>query len=107
MNTRKLWHRKSRWERVPDVVNNLPRVLGSSLAALDAAQTALGSTMEAVDAAKATPNMSRSANVNKSDRLSPVRGGLIVVGSAVAVALGSAAVSSVRRRENAETYNAS
>ena len=98
MNARDLWRPKSSWERVPDVVSNLPRVLNSSLTAIDAARTALDSTMSAVDAAKASPP-NKSA---KRIRLSPIRGGLLLAGSAIAVGLGSAAVSSARRRD-AET----
>jgi hypothetical protein len=95
MNPRDLWHRKSGWERVPDVVSNLPRVLNSSLTAVDAARTALDSTMSAVDAAKSSPPM----KPEKSGGLSPIRGGLLLVGSALVIGLGSAAVSSARRRD--------
>lgn len=97
-----LWHRKSGWDRVPEVVSNLPRVINSSLTAVDAARTALNSTLSAVDAAKATPPM----KPDKSGGLPPIRGGLLVVGSALAVGLGSAAVSSLRRR-GTETDNSS
>ncbi len=102
MNPRELWPKKRRWERVPDVVNNLPRVLNSSLTAVDAVRTALDSTMSVVDAAKANP----STNREKSGGLSPIRGGLVLIGSAFAIGLGSAAVSSARSRD-AETENAS
>lgn len=96
MNPRDLWQRKSGWERVPDVVSNLPRVLNSSLTAMDAARTALDSTMSAVDAAKARPPM----KTERSGGMSPIRGGLLLVGSTLAIGLGSAAVSSVRRRDS-------
>lgn len=96
MNPRNLWYRKTGWERVPDVVSNLPRVLNSSLTAVDAARTALDSTMSAVDAAKAGP----AVKPQRSGGLSPIRGGLLLVGSALAVGLASAAVSSARRRDN-------
>jgi len=102
MNSRDLWHRKSGWERVPDVVNNLPRVLNSSLTAVDAVRTALDSTMSVVDAAKANPSM----KPKKSGGRSPIRGGLLLIGSAFAVGLGSAAVSSARSRDT-QTDNAS
>ncbi len=95
MNLMNVWHRRTGWERVPDVVSNLPRVLNSSLTAVDAARTALDSTMSAVDAAKASPTL----KPQKSGGLSPIRGGLLLVGSALAVGLGSAAVSSMRRRD--------
>ncbi len=95
MNSRNLWHRKTSWERLPNVVSNLPRVLNSSLTAVDAARTALDSTMSAVDAAKASP----AVKPQRSGGLSPIRGGLLLVGSALAVGLGSAAVSSMRRRD--------
>jgi hypothetical protein len=107
MNPRDLWRRKSGWERMPDVVSSVPRVLGSSLAALDAASTALDSTMEAMDAAKMRPKTSRSIKREKPGRRSPIRRGLIAAGSVIVIGLGSAAVSSVRRRENHETHDAS
>jgi hypothetical protein len=100
MNPRDLWHRRTGWERMPDVVSNLPRVLNSSLAAVDATRMALDSTMNAVDAAKAGPRAGRSIKLGKSRGLFPVRVGLIGVGSAVAIGLGSAAVSSIRQRES-------
>ncbi len=94
-----LRHRKSGWERMPDVVGNLPRVLNSSLVAVEAARTALDSTMDAVDAARARSNVSRPAKAEKPGGRSPIRGGLIAVGGAVAIGLGSAAVSSLRQRQ--------
>jgi hypothetical protein len=99
MNPRDLWHRKTGWQRVPNVVSNLPRVLDSSLAAVDAARLALDSTMNAVDAAKGT-SAGRLVKSGKSRGSSPLRGGLILVGSAVAIGLGSAAVSSIRQGES-------
>ncbi len=95
MNPRDWWDRKAGWERVPDVVSNLARVLHSSLTAVDAARTALDSAMSAVDAAKASPPV----RPRESGGLSPLRGGLLLVGSALGVGLGSAAVSSARRRD--------
>ncbi len=100
MKPRDLWHRKKGWERVPDVVGNIPHVLNSGLAAVDAARTALDSTMNAVDAVKAGSRANRSVKVEKAGGLSPLRGGLLVVGGAVAIGLGSAAVSSMRQRES-------
>ncbi len=102
MNPRDLWHRKGGRQRVPDVVSNLPRVLDSSLTAIAAARTALDSTMSAVDAAKASPTM----KPEKAGGLPPIRGGLLLVGSALTVGFGSAVVSSVRRSAT-ETDNAS
>jgi hypothetical protein len=99
MNPAFLRHKKSGWERMPDVVSNLPRVLNSSLVAVEAARTALDSTMNAVDAAKAGSKVSRPAKPEKSGGRSSIRGGLIAVGSAVAIGLGSAAVSSLRQRQ--------
>ncbi len=95
MNPKDLWPRQSGWQRVPDVVSNLPRVLNSSLTAIAAARTALDSTMSAVDAAKASPPM----KPKKAGGWSPIRGGLLLVGSALTVGFGSAVVSSVRRSE--------
>ncbi|MFZ0089730.1 MAG: hypothetical protein WAL63_09510 [Solirubrobacteraceae bacterium] len=97
-----LFRKRGGWGRVPDVVSNLPRILDSSLAAANAARTALDSTLSAVDAAKANPRGSRSVKPEKSGVWSPIRGGLIVAGSAVAIGLGSAAISSRRRREIVE-----
>lgn len=74
-------HKKSRWERVTDDVSQLALVLNSGLIALDAAQ-------------RGQPARRRSAL-----RSSPLRSGLVVTGSAVAITLGSAAVSSLRRRD--------
>ncbi len=95
MNPKNLWHRRTGWERMPNVVSNLPRVLNSTLTAVDAARTALDSTMSAVEAAKTSP----AVKPQRSGGVSPIRGGLLLVGSALAVGLGSAAVSSVRRRD--------
>lgn len=100
MKPRDLWHRRTGWERMPDVVSNIPRVLNSSLAAVDAARMALDSTMNAVDAAKSGSRASRSVKVEKSGGRSPIRGGLLVLGGTVALGLGSAAVSSMRQRES-------
>ncbi len=95
MKPRELWPQKSRWERVPDVVSNLPGVLSSSLTAVDAVRTALDSTLNVVDAAQANPAMRPERPAGRS----PVRGGLLLLGSALAVGLGSAAVSSARSRD--------
>lgn len=95
-----LWHRKSGWDRMPDVMSNLPRVLNSSLAAAEAARVALDSTIDGVDAAKEAPGASRREKPRRSGGRVPIRRGLILVGSAVAIGLGSAAVSSKRKRES-------
>lgn len=95
-----LWHRKSGWNQMPDVINNLPRVLNSSLAAAEAARVALDSTIDGVDAPKAGLRASRSEKAGRLGWRVPIRGGVILVGSAVAIGLGSAAVSSMRERES-------
>ncbi len=99
MKLEDLCHRKSGWDRMPDVISNLPRVLNSSLTAAQAARVALDSTMDAVDAAKAGPRASRLEKPERAGGRVPIRRGLILVGSAVALGLGSAAVSSMRQRE--------
>jgi hypothetical protein len=101
MNPRDLlWHRRTGWERMPDVVSTLPRVVNSGLAAVDATRLALDSTMEALDAAKAGSKAGRRVKPLKSRGSSAIRGGLIVVGGTVVIGLGSAVVSSIRQRES-------
>ena len=99
MGLENLWYRKSGWDRMPDVISNLPRVLNSSLTAAQAARVALDSTMDAIDAAKAGSRASRLEKPMRAGGRGPIRRGLILVGSAVALGLGSAAVSSMRERE--------
>lgn len=74
-----LFHTKSRWERIADGVGGLPKVVNS--------------TLDVLDASKATKPA-------KAVKASPViRSGLMATGGAVAVTLGSAVVSSLRKRD--------
>lgn len=82
-----LLHKKSRWERVTDDISQLALVLNSGLIALDATQ-------------RNQPTRRRSAL-----RSSPLRSGLALTGSAVALTLGSAAVSSLRQRDEESENN--